>query len=246
MKELSIIICDDSRVEATHISSLLSNYSKKEGVNFKTHIFYNPVEMLEEIDKGLHTDIIFLDILLPGMLGIEAAKELRSKDKNVTIFFISSSPEYAVDSYSVNAYYYLLKPVDEGKLDALLQKVTSEILSRDDDNIVIKTKNGITRIILSKLIYVEVIGKKLFFNMADGSQEEAVGAIQNLSETLCAKPCFIQPHRSFIVNMDYISTISAKNGIILINSDTIPIPRGKFTNVKDSFLEYSFSNMVAL
>jgi len=106
---LKIAICDDDLPELSIISGLLNRYKTEKNVAFMYDAFTNAIELLEAMKLHAY-DILLLDVMMPGMSGLTAAHEIRSFDPAVRIIFLTSSPEYAVESYSVDAYYYMLKP----------------------------------------------------------------------------------------------------------------------------------------
>jgi len=102
----------------------------------------------------------------------------------------------AVESYSVNASYYALKPIWKEKLFILLDKVISEVKIHPGISLLIKSKNGLTRIYLNKLEFAEVISKAILYHLTYGSVIEAVGSMYELEKELLVSPCSIKPHRS--------------------------------------------------
>ena len=105
---------------------------------------------------------------MPGINGMQAAHEIRAFDAGVKIVFLTSSPEFAVESYAVKAYDYILKPVSKDKLFSILDAVIAEEL-KPLEGLTVKTQSGITRILFSRLAFVEIMNKKLYFHLADGS-----------------------------------------------------------------------------
>ena len=105
---MRIAICDDDEQELARLSELIAKYQLNSGENIDCRSFQNSTDFLCG-QKGGEYDLILLDASISGKSGVQAARELRERDRNVEIIFVSSSPEFAVESYSVGAYYYLLK-----------------------------------------------------------------------------------------------------------------------------------------
>jgi len=202
--------------------------------------FQSPLELLAEVEKGMCWDVIFLDILMPGENGIEVAKEIRQFDMNVKIIFLTISSEFAVQSYQVNAYFYQLKPIWEESFFRLMDSIVLECEKSEQAYLILKCKKGIIRINLEKLKYCEVMGRTLLLHMEDGQVYERIGSLEELAESLNPYAYFLRPHRSFLVNMEFVQNISCKM-IIMSDQTEIPIPHGKYSEVKDKFLEYTFS-----
>lgn len=236
---IKVAFCDDDLSVLNEISVLLEQYR----VGHKREIVYtafrSPIELLAEIEKGTRWDILFLDVLMPGENGINVAKEIRRHDSVAKIIFLTSSAEFAVESYAVSAYFYQVKPVSEENFFRLIDSVIFECEKAQQCSLVLRCKSGITRINLEKLEYCEVTGRTLMFHMENGKVLESAGSLDELCEKLGQYESFLRPHRSFLVNMEYIQNISYK-AIILNSLTEIPIPHGKCSEIKKRYLEYAF------
>lgn len=175
---------------------------------------------------------------MPGLNGIEAAREIRDFDKEIKIIFLTSSREFAVESYSVDAYYYMLKPGTAQKFFPILDKIFLE-LHRREDFIQIKTSSSFTRIPYGKIEYLEVFNKKLWFHLADGTTKEINGSLSNFEDIFCCREEFIKVHRSYIVNMESILSLSLKE-LTTLTKKTVPISRLLFNQVKEAYMQYLF------
>lgn len=109
--------------------------------------------------KGTRYDILFLDVIMPAENGITAAKEIRQYDNVVKIIFLTSSAEFAVESYVVGAYFYQLKPIWEDSFFRLTDSVIAECRRADQRSLILRCKTGISRIDLDQLLYCEVLGR---------------------------------------------------------------------------------------
>ena len=241
---MQIAICDDEERELTHLSELITKYQAERGMfvhgkKLELTVFCNPVELLSEIEKGAHFDVLFLDVMMPGENGIHAAKEIRKYDNNMKIIFLTSSAEFAVESYTVGAYFYQMKPIGAKGFFALMDAVLEDCEREQTVSLIIRSKNGIARIDLNKLEYCEVIGRTLLFHMENGELLESIGSMDKLYGELTQYKNFLRPHRSFLVNMEYIQNISSRT--IVMNCQTeIPVPHGKYSEIKNLYLEYAF------
>lgn len=236
---IKIAFCDDDLHTLNEMNGLLDLYRLEHQMEMVSTVFYSPLELLAEIEKGLRPDILFLDIIMPGEDGISVAKEIRQYDDTVKIIFLTSTNEFAVESYSVDAYFYLMKPVCTENFFELMDSVIAACEREQHCSLILRRKNGVTRIQLEKLIYCEVIGRTLMFHLENGKVLESVGCMDELCMKLAPHENFLRPHRSFLVNMEYISSISNKV-IRMDNQVEIPIPHGRCTQVKNQFLAYSF------
>lgn len=237
---IKIAFCDDDMEVLHQMNELLDRYRVERNEDITYAAFQSPFELLTEIEKGIRPDILFLDVVMPGQNGMDVAKEIRQYDTNMKIIFLTSSPEFAVESYSVGAYFYQLKPIWEESFFRLMDSVLAECTKTQENSLILRSKEGITRIALEKLEYCEVIGRTLFFHLGNGKVFESVGSLDDLFLQLKPYGNFLRPHRSFLVNMDYIQNISYR-AIKLISLAEIPIPHGKCSEIKNKYLEYAFN-----
>ena len=238
---LKIAVCDDNITDLSNIVSILDDYlalqRDKNKIQFAA--FHSAVDLIAAMESGQVYDLVLLDILMPFMTGMDAAKEIRQFNQDVKIIFMTSSPEFAVESYSVDAYYYALKPIWKEKLFILLDKVISETEIQLGTSLLIKSKTGLTRIYINRLEFAEVIGRNIHYHLTDGSAIEAVGSMSELEKGLLSYPCFIKPHRSYIINMEYIDTLSLRE-IKMRSLALVPIAKASYSNVKSTYIKFSF------
>ena len=108
---IQIAFCDDDQTVLDQLSALLEKYRTQRCIQIQCTAFRSPLDLLAEIEKGVRYDILFLDVIMPAENGITVAKEIRQYDTAVEIIFLTSSTEFAVESYMVGAYFYQLKPI---------------------------------------------------------------------------------------------------------------------------------------
>jgi DNA-binding LytR/AlgR family response regulator len=242
---IKIAFCDDEMEVLHQMNELLDRYQVERNEDITYAAFQSPFELLTEIEKGIRPDILFLDVVMPGQNGMDVAKEIRQYDTNVKIIFLTSSPEFAVESYTVGAYFYQLKPIWEESFFRLMDSVLSECEKKKKNSLILRSKDGITRIDLQQLEYCEVLGRKLLFHLENGAVLESAGSLDDLAGQLMQYSNFFRPHRSFLVNMEYIQNISSRS-IKMVNDAVIPIPHGKCSEIKNTYMEYAFNGEQAV
>lgn len=242
---IKIAFCDDDMEVLHQMNELLDRYLVERNEDITYAAFQSPFELLTEIEKGIRPDILFLDVVMPGQNGMDVAKEIRQYDTNMKIIFLTSSPEFAVESYSVGAYFYQLKPIWEESFFRLMDAVLAECEKKKKNSLILRSKDGITRIDLQQLEYCEVLGRKLLFHLEDGAVLESAGSLDDLAGQLMQYSNFFRPHRSFLVNMEYIQNISSRS-IKMVNDAEIPIPHGKCSEIKNTYMEYAFNGEQAV
>lgn len=234
---IKIALCDDDLIVLEEMKSLLEQYRIEHNQKIVCVGFCSPLELLVEIEKGMRPDILLLDVLMPGENGISVAREIRQCDDNVKIIFLTSSSEYAVESYTVGAYFYQIKPVKAENFFRLMDTVIPECEKIQSGSLLVRSKSGIRRIHLSRLEYCEVIGRTLLFHLENGKLLEGIGSLDELLGRLAQFENFIRPHRSFVINMEYIQSISYKS-ILMDDLTEIPVPHGKCSEIRQRYLEY--------
>ena len=242
---IKIAFCDDDMEVLHQMNELLDRYRVERNEDITYAAFQSPFELLTEIEKGIRPDILFLDVVMPGQNGMDVAKEIRQYDTNMKIIFLTSSPEFAVESYSVGAYFYQLKPIWEESFFRLMDAVLAECEKKKKNSLILRSKDGITKIDLQQLEYCEVLGRKLLFHLENGAVLESAGSLDDLAGQLMQYSNFFRPHRSFLVNMEYIQNISSRS-IKMVNDAEIPIPHGKCSEIKNTYMEYAFNGEQAV
>ena len=234
---MQIAICDDDRDELAHISSIIDAYRKERCAPVVYKAFYSATELLATTKSGAY-DLYLLDVLMPGVGGMEAAKEIRGFDMDAAIVFLTSSPEFAVESYKYKAQNYLLKPADTAQLypvlDALLEKQ-----QKPAEGMTIKTKNGIAHILFARLSHVEVLNKRVYFHLSDGSVRETAAPLVEFEKELLARPEFIRVHRAYIVNLWQVAELTAGE-ITTLAGKRLPVSRHNYPKVRDAYVEQRF------
>lgn len=238
---IKLAFCDDEISELNEICMLLDQYRVERNQEIDYIAFQSPLDLLAEIERGTRFDILFLDVLMPGETGIDAAAEIRNYDNNVKIIFLTSSSEFAVQSYMVGAYFYQLKPIWRESFFRLMDSALSACEKEQTNSLILRCKSGITRVEMRHLEYCEVIHRTLLIHLTNGKVLESNGSLDELCRKLESYGGFLRPHRSYLINLNYVKNLSYR-GITMSCLTEIPIPRGKYNEIKDAYLEYAFQN----
>lgn len=181
---LKIAFCDDETQETRRLEALLEEYAADRGQDFAHTSYQSPVELMAEVEKGTRFDIILLDVLMPGENGMAAAREIREYDSNVKIIFLTSSTEFAVESYAVDAWYYQLKPIRREDFFRLMDSACAACTREQKHSLILRSKSGIVRLELEELVYCEVMGRTLTFHLNNGVVLESMGRLDDLCDQL--------------------------------------------------------------
>lgn len=236
---MRIAVCDDDGQERKQIMQLVREFFIHSCGDEQADIFEfdNSMDLIAKVSSGKRFDIFLLDVVMTALNGIELAAEIRKYDTVAKIIFLTSSAEFAVKSYTVDAFHYLLKPVDREAFLPVLEKAFRDIDKALKEFLLVETQNELVKIFFHQLCYVEVIGRRIYFNQKDGVAAECISAISRIEEQLLKDKRFIKSHRSYIVNMDYVRTLT-KDGFIMINDQFVPVSRNAYKSVKQVFFEY--------
>ncbi len=239
---MRVAICDDDALELKKIKAAVLEYIqlRLSEAEITLNAFSSGPELLYHINHTASFDLIVLDILMPYMTGIEAAAQLRKMNDDAKIIFLTTSPEFAVNSYKVSAFYYLLKPFQKLELFALLDKALVSLQSEQSSIIMIKEKAGMKRIPLHMIEYVESVKHTLNFHLRGGETAACYAKMDDYSEALLNDARFIHCHQSFIVNMDRTAQITSRY-FVMQDQTQIPIARTVYPQVKQAYIQYFFS-----
>ena len=232
---IRIAICDDSAEYLSHISQLISA-----NVADAVCLEYTNGYDLVTAHNASPFDIILLDIVMPNINGIETAGEIRKNDKNVKIVFLTSSAEYAVQSYSVKADGYLLKPVEPEALYKCIDDIVQQ-LSAESPSIVVKGLYSVHRIPLDTIMYLEAQNKHILFALRDGTTVKTTEPLHEWETKLNENLGYFRCHRSYIVNMQYIATYTHKE-ITMRSGCIIPISRSCHKEFETAFFRTIFGS----
>lgn len=234
---IQIAVCDDNISELSNMIQLINQYKSSRHLNCEYAIFQNGFDLISSLEIGKRFDIYCLDILMPAFTGIDVAKEIRGFDKDAPILFFTSSTEYALESYSVKAINYVLKPVSKEKLFFTFDEVLERIKVTEKDAIVVKSNDGIQKILVPNLVFAEVIGRNVLYHLISGRVIECTESFTSVCDNLLRYGCFIKTHRSYIVNMQYVDIID-NNCVTLQTLSSVPIAQGKAREIKQRYLAF--------
>ncbi|NLD60297.1 MAG: response regulator transcription factor [Clostridiales bacterium] len=242
---LHIALCDDDREDLAllerDVRAFRAAYSPE--VEFKLCRFGSGADLLAAMERGERFHIILLDVLMPLCDGIETAREIRVLDRAVKIIFLTGSAEYALDSYDVKAFSYLLKGGPREKLYAVLREAAQEIEGALDRSMLVKTRTGLVRLQYHSIAYLEVVGKTITFYMSTSERHEMYGTLSEIEEAFLSQERFLKPHRSYIINMDHVRKLGERE-LLMTDGGRVPISKANYNEVKRRYIAYSFGRSV--
>lgn len=228
---LKIAIIEDEQESRDLLYAHCSRYMEEHQTHFSVSCFCNGLDFLHEEGSW---DILFLDIRMPVMNGVEVAKVLRRMDDLTSIIFVTSMPQFAIDGYSVRAMNYLLKPVAYETFSSAMRDAIRYQGKHKDVYCAVQTKDGLIKIRLSDLYYVEVRGHHAFYHtvsqvlQSTSTLKEIESKLQNQSFARC--------HASFLVNLEHVTRVNENT--LMVHNEELPISRGKRKEFMNCFTNY--------
>ncbi len=234
---LRIAICDDDEKSLADTKKMLLSWSVSTSSQTQVDCFDNGDSLLSELENARY-DMIFLDIIMPLMSGMDVAKELRDRDKTVKIIFLTSSPEFALQSYSVKATDYCLKPLVIERLKEIMDDYI--VFHRHEpESLTLKTTNGYQKIYLHDIEYIEAQNKRVLFFLKSDKNVEVTQPLYSFEIGLSHNKGFFKCHRSYLVyllNVDHFSNTEIKTK----SGRRIPIARGYGKAFQDAYFAIMF------
>lgn len=224
---LKVAICEDNQDDAERLSSYLKEINKNITVTT-----YNDSELF--LSSNNTFSLVFLDIYMnKKATGINIAKELRKKGSNIDIVFTTSSKDHALEGFEVNAMHYLIKPVEKGQLEKIINSHLDKI-NQESPYIPIVFENSVNKVYIKDILYIELQGKICYLHLYDKVLPSHL-SIKEFS-TLLPTTNFIHCHHSFIANLDYVEDIDTD--FIMKNGDRVYIRVKELSIVKKKWNQY--------
>ena len=215
---IKLALCDDEVEQREAIGNLLMEYAaSRPSLVIKTSIFSSAQELLAAAEECGGFDLCVLDIVMPGLNGIDLGVRLRELYSGGAIIYLTISPEYAVDSYAARAFYYLMKPAEPGKLFRVLDSAVAALEKQKAACVAVRTRDGLERVRLDEIAYAELAGRTVRYHLADRRF------------CLCGA--------SFAVNLFYVTAV--ERGFLRMDGGArVPLARGLAAQAKRRWSDY--------
>lgn len=224
---LRIAVCDDEEQQLKQIANLLEAYLQSHPeLNGQVGTFESGNALLAQVDQSRSFDLYILDILMPELSGIEMGRQLRARKVDGEIIYLTSSNDFAADSYDVHAFFYLLKPVDEQKMFQVMDGVVEALNRRRNSAILVNTADGPRRILLERIQYVERVGRRIRYHCTDGTVDSQTirASFREVTAPLLADQRFCLCGASFVLNFQYVCGVDGQIAL-LDDGQTVVLPR---------------------
>lgn len=229
---LCIAICDDDRYMLETLKSLVKDFFAKNNIDIRIMLFASGEELLQYEN---HIDILFLDIQMKKLNGMETAKKLRQSDFKGFLIFITILKEMVFRAFEVQAFDYLLKPIQEDSFSKTMYRLLDCLKKAGDKNLFIRIGYESRLIPFDDIVFCEVIDRKIYLHLLSSEVIDYYEKIEDLEKRLSS--CFYKCHRSFLINLKYVR--SYKNGVVFMEGGKeIPVSRLRSKDFSNVILQY--------
>jgi DNA-binding LytR/AlgR family response regulator len=226
-------ICDDNKEDRTLLHNEMQKYLSEHNATVEIVEYSDGRPFLADQEEGFERfDLIFMSVNMEAISGIDIAHKIRQAGINVPIVFITVSPEYAVESYDVNASGYLLKPLDVEKLHALLSRLMN---TEDRPRIALRCKGRKRYFFIDEILWIESFKHMLFLHLLDGSTVQTNQKLNSMEAEL-NDTRFLRCHQSYLINMDWVA--DAQDVFIMKDGSRVPIRVRTHKAIVEHYYQY--------
>ena len=235
---LHIALCEDDARQREESSALLEAYFTARDLAARVRVFSSGAQLLGALSDGLF-DIYLLDIIMPGMNGIALGREIRKRDRNSSILYLTSSPDFALESYQTKASSYLLKPVKKDELFAALDDAAAIHTHRKQNGILVKCHGGTIYLTADDIYFAELHNRAVSYRLREGTLESMTisGSFRDAVSPLLQSKNFILCGSSFIVNLHYVRLVD-KNGAQFTDGHYLVLPKSACAPLRNAWSDY--------
>ena len=229
---MRIAVCDDSSLDRELFVALLHHYFVNKPISKEIIQYENGVDLLHDVEDDMWFDIVFLDIYMNDLLGIDVAHKLRSLGYRGHIIFLTATADFAVDSYEVEALGYLLKPQSFEKLSQVMDRA---IRAMTTNTYLVKNHSKIIRVPYHEILYAESMNSKCIMHCCNDQSYVIYKRLTTIEHELNDKR-FLRCHQSYLVNMDHIHQVDSQ--FTLVTGDTVAIRQRDLKSIRQAVLHY--------
>lgn len=234
---LLVAICDDLQHDSLRIKNFIRDYCLRDAYDINILTFDNGKDLVKYHAYGKPLfDVIFLDIYMNAMNGIETAKQIREYDPDCKIIFTTSSTEHALESFEVTPFNYLVKPISKSIFDTAFEKALRTINKEKQKSLTVKLGSAFQTIFYKDILFVESSAKILNIHTAKNKNLTFVSKLDDIEKQMNDKR-FLRCHKSFLVNMDHVLCLEDYS-FKLTDNTRIPVAQRNFANIKKLFYDF--------
>ncbi len=228
-----IAICDDSDIDSKYISDLLNVWAKSRDILIKSECFSSAESFLFHYEEDKTYNLLLLDIEMGKMDGVTMAKQIRKENDAVQIIFITGYSDYISEGYEVSALHYLMKPINEKKLYAVLDRATEKII-RNEEYMNLILSGEMIRIPLYEIRYLDVQKNYVTVHCKENyTVKRSLGEVEKLLDNR-----FFRVGRGTVINLEYIRRVT-KTDVYLSDGTILPLPRGIYDSLNRAIITHT-------
>ncbi len=228
-----ILVVEDAPEEAERLRACLVRYARENDLSFNVVVLGSALEF---INSRQQADLVFLDIQLPGIDGMEAAQILRTYDEQTPVIFVTNLAQYAIKGYSVDAVDFILKPVEYGGFSLRMDRAMRVVRRAAAETVALPTSDGIRVVLFADIIFVDIVKHDLHYHLSDGSVLHRRGSITREAEELEPRG-FLKIAASCIVNMSRVTKVR-KDSVVMSNGEELFFSRSQRRYALEALAEF--------
>lgn len=234
MNKYFIAVCDDEELALAQISGVVKKEFARCGINAEITIFSEP-KLLLELNRTSNFEVIFLDIDMPDLDGIETARIIKNQNPKSLIIFVTGKDELVYKSFEVHPFGFIRKLKLKEEISRIVEDIVRE-LTRNDYMLNFRIEGVNYKLFADEIIYIESKGNYIIIKTTDGLVYKYKDSI-NKKEIELLEQGFVRTHEKYLANLKYIFKIN-KRSITVIQNYDIPVSRSRMNTLKEDFLNY--------
>ncbi len=237
---VKVVIVDDDIIELEKTKALVDRYFENEtNIIASVECYSDPQLFMNRFVFGDRADLYILDIIMPGVNGISLGQKIKDTDRNASVVYLTTSRDFAVESYGLKAKDYIIKPCAEDRLFNTMEEVFNAKKQEHTKRFLVKMQDGTCFVPHSEILYTEYYEHHLIIHTTDGKRIDSINHRESfsvLAEPLLKEKNFIRISASYVINMEYVKKIRA-NEFEMKNGTKLPISRS-FPDSRSSYMNY--------
>ena len=234
---ITCAMCDDELPFAEQLRSLVMAYAKKRRVELQAETFASAEELLEEIENGAGFEILFLDIEMRKMDGIELGKKLRERSYQTLIIYVSGYDQYMRQLFEAEPFRFLSKPLKQEELENVLDKAFERISRFHRELFTIRFGKNVVNLLCRDIVYLESNKRKVIVHTVRGEYEYYHKPDEAEEELLAISADFVRIHKAYLVNMEHVEAFQYEK-LALRDGTILSISEAHRANVRSRFWEW--------
>lgn len=230
---MRIAICDDERIHSSVLERIIKQWAAFQEEVVKVRLYDSGEAFMKDFDRGVKFDVVFLDIQMGGISGIDLAKHIREWDMSIMIVFCTNFRDYVFEGYEVSALRYLIKPIKERKCIETLNVISEACKKKQTGHFTVKTETTTHRIAKSDIVHISSSGHYLYAHTFDAAYKFR-GKLTQIEEDF-APPMYTKCNRGILINLAHVNCITRET-VTMTNQEELPVSRNYYEDLNRCYL----------